>query len=208
MSSSQLETSGRGFSFKRHEPLDMRMDLDGSVKAGDLVNEFPVKDLENILRQYGEERRAKAIARAIVRNRKKRPIDTSYQLALIVKSVFPHTARKKGVHPATRTFQALRIAVNNELENLKRFLNKAPDIVEKRGRVLIISYHSLEDRIVKQKMVDWESACKCPPDFPVCVCKKSPIFRRLFKKGIKPNQVEIESNPSARSAILRVAERI
>ena len=208
MSSFQLERSGRGFSFTRNEPLDMRMDPDDEFNAADLVNNLSLKELEKVLRDYGEENRAKLIARAIVSARIKEPIKTSLQLALLVKSVFPSSAHLKPRHPATKTFQALRIAVNRELENLETFLNKAPSLIAERGRLVVLSYHSLEDRLVKQAMSRWERACICPPDFPQCVCGKVPLFRRLFKKGLKPSLSEVEENPSSRSAVLRAAERI
>ena len=208
VSSIQLEGSGRGFSFKRDEPLDMRMDLDEEITAQQLINMLSLTNLEKILRDYGEEKKARSIARAIVRERRKRGIDSSLQLSDLIKSTVsaPNRSRKK--HPATRTFQALRIAVNRELENLRLFLEKAPSMIAKKGRLVIISYHSLEDRMVKRAMVDWERACSCPPDIPRCTCKKITFFRRLNKKGVKPGLPEIQENPRARSAVLRAAERI
>lgn len=208
MSSYQLERSGRGFSFSREEPLDMRMDPERGQTAHYLVNDLSEGELEDILRDYGEERRAKSIARAIVNTRKIKPIETSLQLAELIKSVFPPSYRSGPRHPATRTFQALRIAVNKELQNLETLLNKIPTIIAKGGRLVVLSYHSLEDRPVKQAMVNWEQACTCPPDFPECVCGKVPLFRRLFKRGLRAGKGEIEENPRARSAILRAAERI
>jgi 16S rRNA (cytosine1402-N4)-methyltransferase len=209
MSSYQIEKSGRGFSFSRNEPLDMRMDPDETLTAGHLVNNLSSKELERILRDFGEERRAKLIARAIVSARSRKPIDTSLQLAVLTKSVLRSPSRRsKTQHPATRTFQALRIAVNRELENLEVFLKKIPLLMAKGGRLVVLSYHSLEDRLVKQAMFDWEKGCTCPPDFPKCMCVKVPIFRRLIKKGLKPSTEEIEDNPRARSARLRAAERI
>ena len=209
MSSFQIEKSGRGFSFGRNEPLDMRMDPDEAMTAGHLVNNLSSKELERILRKFGEERRAKSIARAIVTERSRKPIDTSSRLADLTKSVFPSPSRRsKAQHPATRTFQALRIAVNKELENLEVFLRKIPELMTKGGRLVVLSYHSLEDRLVKQAMFDWEKGCTCPPDFPECICGKTPLFKRLIKKGVKPSQEEIKDNPRARSARLRAAERI
>jgi len=208
MSSYQIEQSGRGFSFQREEPLDMRMDPSGEMTAGNLVNNLPLEELEGILRNYGEEKRAKLIARAIVRGRRKKPIETSFQLGALIKSVFPPSHRFKARHPATKTFQALRIAVNKELQNLDTFLDKIPLIISKGGKLVIISYHSLEDRQVKHAMFNWEKGCTCPPDLPICVCGKVPLFRRLVKKGLKPSRQEIEKNPRARSAVMRVAERI
>ena len=208
MSSYQLEGSGRGFSFQNDEPLDMRMDPENGLKAGDLVNTLALEELERILKKYGEERRAKTIARAIVKGRRVKPIETSLQLANLIAATFPPSRHFSARHPATRTFQALRIAVNNELKNLSIFLDNIPPLLTKGGRLVILAYHSLEDRMVKQTMVGWEKGCICPPDFPKCVCGIVPQFKRPFKKGIKPSRREIEKNPRARSAILRVAERI
>jgi 16S rRNA (cytosine1402-N4)-methyltransferase len=208
MSSYQLEGSGRGFSFQKDEPLDMRMDPENGLKARDLVNALALEELERTLKKFGEERRAKTIARAIVKVRREKPIETSLQLADIIVAAFPPSRHFSARHPATRTFQALRIAVNNELINLSTFLDIIPPLLTKGGRLVILAYHSLEDRMVKQKMVDWEKGCICPPDFPKCVCSNVPQFKRPFKKGIKPSRREIEENPRARSAILRVAERI
>lgn len=208
MSSYQLEMSGRGFSFRREEPLDMRMDPEKVQTAHHLVNNLPVRELEAILKDYGEERRAKSISRAIVKARTTKPIETSLQLAELIKSIFPPSFRSRARHPATRTFQALRIAVNKELQNLETFLNRIPTMLVKGGRLVVLSYHSLEDRLVKQAMVHWERRCTCPPDFPDCVCGKVPLFRRLFKRGLRASQGEVEENPRARSAILRAAERI
>ncbi|MFH1628592.1 MAG: 16S rRNA (cytosine(1402)-N(4))-methyltransferase RsmH [Pseudomonadota bacterium] len=208
MSSYQLEESGRGFSFSRGEPLDMRMNPDNALTASHFVNDLSPKELEEILRSYGEERRAKSIVRTIVSARAKRPIETSSQLAALINSIFPKSRRYRARHPATQTFQALRIAVNKELQNLDTFLKKIPSLMVIGGRLVVLSYHSLEDRRVKQAMVEWEKACTCPPDFPHCVCGKTPLFRRLFKKGLKPSQDEIERNPRARSAVMRAAERV
>jgi len=208
ISSYQIEKSGRGFSFSRDEPLDMRMDPEDEIRAYHLVNDLPPREIERILRNYGEEKKAKYIVRAIVQERAKKPIETSFQLAGVIKSAVPTTHRFSAKHPATRTFQALRIAVNRELQNLNAFLEKVPLLMARGGRVVILSYHSLEDRVVKQAMMHWEKRCTCPPDLPRCVCGKTPLFRRLFNRGIKPDAAEIENNPRARSAILRAAERI
>ena len=208
MSSYQLEGSGRGFSFLRDEPLDMRMDPDDGLTARHLINSLSPKELESILKKYGEERRAKSIVRAIVREREKRPIETSSRLAGLIKSVSPPSYGSKSIHPATRTFQALRVAVNKELQNIEVFLKKIPFLLAKGGRLVILSYHSLEDRCIKKAMFDWEKGCTCPPDFPQCVCGKVPMFKRLFKKGLKPDKREIDENPRARSAVMRAAERI
>jgi 16S rRNA (cytosine1402-N4)-methyltransferase len=207
MSSFQLENSGRGFSFSRDEPLDMRMDLDEDVTAQDLIHQLSVEALEHILRTYGEERRAKGIAKTIKRERSRRPIDSSLQLANLIQSAVPRSHHPGTRHPATRTFQALRIAVNKELEHLKAFLEEAPELILKGGRLVVLSYHSLEDRMVKRAMTDWERGCRCPPGLPVCGCGKAPLFKRLHKKGVRPDQREIHGNPRARSAIMRAAER-
>ena len=208
MSSLQLERSGRGFSFSADEPLDMRMDPDDTVTAYDIVNKFSLHELERILRDYGEERRARQVARAVIRARKKERIETSLQLAVLVKSVFPHSYRPVARHPATRTFQAIRIAVNKELDNIKRFLEKVPQFLSPGGRMVVLSYHSLEDRLVKKTMFEWEKGCICPPDLPQCNCGRTPIFRRLTKKAIRPGRDEVERNPRARSTIMRIAEKI
>lgn len=208
MSSYQLDSSGKGFSFNRDETLDMRMDPDDEETAHYLVNNLPPQDLERILRIYGEEKKAKQIARAITQSRAKKPIETSLQLASVVKSALPTVYRFRAKHPATRTFQAFRIAVNRELQHIDTFLTKVPSLMAKGGRLVILSYHSLEDRRIKQAMMDWEKSCSCPPNFPQCVCKKTALFKRLFREGMKPSPKEIEKNPRARSAILRVAERI
>jgi len=208
MSGFQLEQSGRGFSFYRDEPLDMRMDPDAGVTAEHLIQHVSEKELEEILRQYGEERRARAIARRIGQERKTKPILSSLHLAHLIESVVPRPRRAGAKHAATRTFQALRIAVNKELEHLASFLDKSPALLAGSGRLVILSYHSLEDRMVKQAMMDWEKGCQCPPTLPQCGCGKEPLFRRLHKKGVRPDPKEIEENPRARSAVLRAAERI
>ncbi len=206
MSSMQLEASGRGFSFLRDEPLDMRMDPSDPIKAKDLVNRLSEYELSRIIKEYGEENKARKIARKIVEERKKALIETSLQLAKIVSSVVQDHSRRH--HPATKTFQALRIAVNKELDNLREFLEKVPDLLEKGGRIAIISYHSLEDRLVKEYIKKWENPCTCPPHIPYCICGKMPVMRRVTKKGIKPKEEEIIDNPRSRSAILRVVEKI
>ncbi len=208
MSSGQLENSGRGFSFNREEPLDMRMDPDSELTAFQLVNEYPPKDLETILKGFGEERRARQIVKAIVAEREKRPINNSSQLSDLIRLTSPPSLRFGPRHPATKTFQAIRIAVNTELKNLDTFLSIIPSLLLHGGRLVVLSYHSLEDRRVKQTMMKWENACTCPPDFPQCACGKTAVFKRLTRKGIKPGPEEIAANPRARSAILRAAERI
>jgi 16S rRNA (cytosine1402-N4)-methyltransferase len=208
MSSYQLERAGRGFSFLRDEPLDMRMDPGLSKTAFDLVNTSAFEELESYLRMYGQEKRARVIARKIVKSREENPIRTSRELAELVKSISPFPRRGAYKHPATRTFQALRIAVNQELELLKTILERLPPLMLEGGRVVVISYHSLEDRIVKRHMEKWEHPCTCPPDFPHCVCGKKALFRRVQKKPVRPGFGEVARNPRARSAIMRVAERV
>ena len=208
MSSYQLEKSGRGFSFSRGEPLDMRMNPENKVTARHLVNELAAQDLEEILRDYGEEKRARSIVKAIVHAREKDPIETASRLAAVIEAAYPRPRQRRFRHPATKTFQALRISVNRELQSLDTFLDRIPSLLSTGGRLVVLSYHSLEDRRVKQAMVGWEQTCTCPPDFPRCVCGKVPVFRRLFRKGLKPGQKELENNPRARSAVMRAAERV
>jgi 16S rRNA (cytosine1402-N4)-methyltransferase len=208
MSSYQVDHSGRGFSFNRDEPLDMRMDLDDTTNAGHLLNTLSAAEIEKILKDYGEEKKARAISRLIEKERRKGPVVSSLQLADLVRSIMPSSGRPGIKDPATRTFQALRIAVNRELENLKIFLGKAPSLVEKGGRLVLLTYHSLEDRLVKVAIAEWEKGCTCPPDLPECICGKRPLFSRIYKKVIRPSKKEIEHNPRARSAVLRAAERI
>ncbi len=208
MSSHQIENSGRGFSFNKEEPLDMRMNPEHKTTGEHLVNNLSVESLRNLLKDYGEERRAQTLARAIVTAREQKTIKSASQLAQIIEAATPKSHGPWKRHPATKTFQALRIAINQEMDKLKTFLHKIPSLLATGGRLVVISYHSLEDRQVKKAMAHWEKACTCPPDFPVCACNKIAIFKRLFKKGQKPGQAEIDQNPRARSAIMRVAERI
>ncbi len=208
MSSYQLDRSGRGFSFNRDEPLDMRMDNEGGKKAMELLNELSASEIESVLKKYGEEKLARRIARTIIRERDKSPISSSGRFADIVRSHFPVSQRNRKKDPATRAFQALRILTNNEMENLNAILEKAPDLLNKGGRIIFLTYHSLEDRLVKRAMADWENSCTCPPDLPVCMCDKKQGFKRLNKRGFLPQQEEIAENPRARSARLRGAERI
>jgi 16S rRNA (cytosine1402-N4)-methyltransferase len=208
LSSLQLEHSGRGFSFSRDEPLDMRMDEDDEITARDLVNELTAEELERTLREYGEEPRARTIARTVAKERERRPIESSLQLARLIQSVVRPSRRPVARHPATRVFQALRIAVNKELENLRICLSRIPSLLAQGGRFVVLSYHSLEDRPVKQALAGWERGCICPPDLPVCACSRTPLLRRIRKKAKKPSPGEIAANPRARSAVLRAAERI
>ena len=205
----QLESSGRGFSFKRDEPLDMRMNIQSSITAEGIINKSSEESLRKIFSDYGEERRAKQIARKIVKTRKDKPIKTSRQLAGIV--VGPAKNGKSShqrIHPATRVFMALRIAVNKELERLESFMENVADYLNPGGRLCVLSFHSLEDRIVKRRIRTLEKGCICPPQFPKCVCNKKSVLRSLTKKVIRPTKEEIARNPMARSTRLRAAEKI
>lgn len=205
----QLESSRRGFSFKTNEPLDMRMDIKSDIKAEQIINKASEESLKKIFFDFGEERRAKQIARKIVKVRKDKPIKTTGQLAEIVVGL-----TKKGkfayqkIHPATRVFMALRIAVNRELERLEAFMENVADYLNPGGRLCVLSFHSLEDRIVKRKIKVLEKGCICPPQFPKCVCHKKSVMRSLTKKVVRPTKEEIAKNPMARSTRLRAAERI
>ena len=205
----QLENSGRGFSFNKNEPLDMRMDIDSDTTAKDIVNTTDEKSLARIFKTYGEERMARRIARQIVSTRKHKPVLTSRQLSDIVISAYS----KKGaghhrIHPATRVFMALRIAVNRELERLENFMAGVADILNPEGRLCVLSFHSLEDRIVKKNIAMLEKECICPPDFPKCVCNKQKLVKSVTKKPLTPEKEEILINPMSRSAKLRVAEKL
>ena len=205
----QLESSGRGFSFNRDEPLDMRMDLKTETTAADLINGLEGKDLFKIFRDYGQERWASRIARTIVAKRAKGAISSSRQLDSIVCEAIPQKARhNQRIHPATRVFMALRIAVNRELEMLDLFMENVIDSLNPKGRLCVLSFHSLEDRIVKQRMKALEKGCTCPPDFPRCICQKQPVARTLTRKPIRPTAEETSRNPMARSTKLRALEKL
>ena len=204
----QLESSGRGFSFRREEPLDMRMDTRSGTRAEALVNSLDEKKLAHLFKTYGEERWAKQIARHIGIARKKTAICSSLQLANIVSEAVPRAKWKPGRHPATRVFMALRIAVNHELEQLTQFMKIFAAYLKPGGRICILTFHSLEDRIVKHGFKALEKACTCPPDFPICVCQTKRQIRILVKKGLRPTPEEITANPMARSTTLRVAEKL
>jgi 16S rRNA (cytosine1402-N4)-methyltransferase len=204
----QLESSQRGFSFKKDEPLDMRMDVRSETRAGDLVNTLGEKALADLFSTYGQERWARKIARRICITRQKTTIRSSRQLADIVSNVVPRAKWKPGRHPATRVFMALRIVVNKELERLKQFMAVFTTYLKPGGRICILTFHSLEDRIVKHEFKKLEKACTCPPDFPKCVCRNEPQIRILTKKGLKPTEHEVSLNPMARSTTLRAAEKL
>lgn len=208
VSSHQLETAERGFSFSLDAPLDMRMDQSHGPSAYDMIHTLSEEELEKIIREYGEEAMARRIAKVIVKRRKITPIKSTVELAQIVVGAIPAQLRTKRIHPATKTFQALRICVNCELANLYNAIHRGVDVLRKSGRFSIISFHSLEDRIVKDTFRSWEKGCICPPDFPRCSCERKPKLKVLTRKPITPQDAEIESNPGARSAKLRTAERI
>ena len=209
LSQHQLENSGRGFSFQKDEPLDMRMDKRSATHAGDLINNLAEDALRKIFKTLGEERWSKQIARSIVKKRRQKKILTSRQLAQIVSDAVPRrkTATQR-IHPATRIFMALRIAVNRELEVLNSFMAGVADWLNPEGRLCVLSFHSLEDRIVKQHIKAMEKGCICPPKLPECVCGKKPVMRSLTKKVVRPGDEEVASNPMARSTRLRAAEKL
>jgi 16S rRNA (cytosine1402-N4)-methyltransferase len=206
ISSSQLDAPERGFSFRSNAELDMRMDRRESLNAYEIVNAFPVAELQRILRNYGEEPQARRIASAIAAERNIKAIRTTGELAEIVTRI--KGKRQRDHHPATQTFQALRIAVNRELENLDRFLQDGYDLLRPGGRMVIISFHSLEDRLVKTALRKWNRDCLCPPRMPTCQCGWSRKVKMLTKKPLSPSPREVEANPRARSAKLRAVERI
>jgi len=205
VSSYQLDNAERGFSYMKDAPLDMRMDRSEGISAYDVVNGYDRRELTRIISTYGEERFAPAIAAAIERNR---PIDTTLQLAEIIRNAMPAAARREKQHPAKRTFQALRIEVNGELHAEEKAVADAVKLMAKGGRIAVISFHSLEDRIVKQIFAKEAKGCTCPPDFPVCVCGKKPALKLISKGALVASENEQIENPRARSAKLRIAERI
>ena len=209
VSSVQIDTPSRGFSFKENGPLDMRMDPGKqTLNAAEIVNTYNAADLARIIRDYSDERWASRIAEFICRARQDRPIETSEQLVDIIKAAIPASARRAGGHPAKRTFQALRIEVNGELDVLREGLEAAVRWLAPGGRIVVISYHSLEDRIVKDIFAKHARGCTCPPDLPVCVCGNKPVLKLVTRKPLVPTAEEVERNPRARSAKLRVAERL
>jgi S-adenosyl-methyltransferase MraW len=208
VSSHQLDEGERGFSYQHDAPLDMRMDKSTERDAAWVVNNLSREELTRIIREYGEEKWAPRIAEFIVKYREIQKISTTGQLAEIVKAAIPAAARRTGPHPARRTFQAIRIAVNRELEVLEKALNETINLLNPGGRLAVITFHSLEDRIVKQTFRDRAQGCICPPDFPECVCGRKPEIRIITRKPVTASQSELEENPRARSAKLRVAEKI
>ncbi len=208
VSSPQLDDGSRGFSYLQDAPLDMRMDQSAPLTARDVVNGWSQEELKRVLWQYGEERYAGPIAAAIVRERENAPIETTGQLAELIRSAMPAKACREKQHPAKRSFQAIRIAVNDELGELERLLECALEALNPGGRLAIISFHSLEDRLVKTAYARWARGCTCPPDFPVCVCGKTPRVKLVGRRPITAGEEELKENPRARSAKLRLAEKL
>ncbi len=208
VSSYQLDNPERGFSYMHDAPLDMRMDDSDRLTAYDIVNGYSRDELAGMIRNYGEERWAARIAEFIVKERAASPIDTTGKLTEIIKAAIPAKARRTGPHPAKRTFQAIRIEVNDELGHLREAVEKLPDLLESGGRIAIITFHSLEDRIVKTEFERRLDPCTCPKEFPVCVCGKVADVKRVTRKPIAPSEEETETNPRARSAKLRVLEKL
>ena len=207
-SSHQFDVAERGFSYMQDAPLDMRMDTDSPISAYHVVNEYSEAELKRIIFEYGEEKFAPRIASAIVRAREEKPIETTVELSNVIKSAIPQKARIDGPHPAKRTFQAIRIEVNRELDAIRPMIETAARALVKGGRIAIISFHSLEDRPVKTAFKELSSGCTCPRDFPVCVCGKKPTIKEVNKKPILPSEDELRENPRSRSAKLRIAEKL
>ncbi len=208
VSSPQLDNPERGFSYQYDAPLDMRMNQEDSLTAYTIVNEWAKEEIRRVLYQYGEERYANAIANAICRNRENQNINSTWQLVDIIKSSMPASALREKKHPAKRSFQGIRIAVNDELGAVSDMLKQAVSRLKVDGRIAVISFHSLEDRIVKSEFVTMARGCDCPPEFPVCICGKKPLLKLMPKKPILPTAEEINRNPRARSAKLRVALKL
>ncbi len=208
MSSFQIDDAMRGFSYMNDAPLDMRMDKSSKISAFDVVNNYSLTDLDFIIKSYGEESFHRQIASKIVEHRKKSPIESTLQLVEIIKFALPKKVLYNDSHPAKKTFQAIRIAVNNEIEILESAIEDCMDLLNKNGRLCIITFHSLEDRIVKHTFKKLQNPCTCPSDFPVCVCKNKPVCRIITKKPIYPSEEELKNNSRAHSAKLRVAQKI
>lgn len=207
VSSYQLDTAERGFSYRENAPLDMRMDQRQEKTARDIINGYSEMELYRIIRDYGEDKFAKNIAKHIVRARQEKPVETTDELTDIIKAAIPMKFRAVGGHPAKRTFQAIRIELNQELEVLRGHLNEMVELLDDGGRICIITFHSLEDRIVKNIFRKCENPCECPPSFPTCVCGKKSMGKVITRKPILPSEEELEINPRAKSAKLRVFER-
>ncbi len=208
VSSYQLDNSSRGFSYMNDAPLDMRMNRDDTFSAYEVVNSYNEEELYKIFKNYGEEKWSSRVAQFIVKNRKNDEIKTTYELVDIIKAAIPASARREGPHPAKRIFQAIRIEVNGELDSLKKGIDDYIDILKPEGRLCVITFHSLEDRIVKETFNKRTNPCTCPPEMPICVCNKVSDIIKVTKKPIISNEEELEGNPRSRSAKLRVCERI
>lgn len=207
VSSHQLDVPERGFSYMNDAPLDMRMNMENEFTAKEVVNSYSKVKLEKVIREYGEDKWASRIAEFIVRARQEKEISTTFELVDIIKAAIPASARRDGPHPAKRTFQAIRIEVNKEIEILEQAIKDCIEVLKPGGRLCVITFHSLEDRIVKNVYKSKLNPCECPPDFPVCVCNKKPEVKIITKKPIIPGSYELELNPRARSAKLRIAEK-
>lgn len=208
VSSPQLDDASRGFSYMQDAPLDMRMDNRDSLTAKDVVNTYSSEELFRIISTYGEERWASRIVNFIVEHREKASIETTFELVDIIKAAIPLSARKDGPHPAKRTFQAIRIEVNGELKILEQAVRDGAELLKKGGRMSVITFHSLEDRIIKTTFAALEKGCICPKDFPVCVCGNKPMVKNVMRKPLIPSEEELEQNPRARSSKLRTIEKI
>lgn len=207
-SSFQFDCPERGFSYMHDAKLDMRMQIDAPLSAYNVVNEYSEFDLKKIIYDYGEEKFAPRIASAICKKRAEKPIETTFELSDLIKSAIPKAARQDGPHPAKRTFQAIRIEVNAELDTIRPMIMSAAENMCESGRIAVISFHSLEDRLVKVSFKELSQGCTCPRDFPVCVCGKKPKIKETTKKPILPSEEELQNNPRSRSAKLRIAEKI
>jgi 16S rRNA (cytosine1402-N4)-methyltransferase len=208
VSSHQLDVPERGFSYMNDAPLDMRMNMEAEFTAKELINNYSKHEIEKIIRDYGEDKWASRIAEFIVTERSKKQIETTFELVNIIKAAVPAGARREGPHPAKRTFQAIRIEVNKELEILEQAVKDCIEVLNPYGRLCIITFHSLEDRIVKNAYREKMNPCTCPPSFPICTCNKKPEIKIITRKPILPSNEEIEINPRSRSAKLRIAEKI
>lgn len=208
VSSPQLDDADRGFSYMQDAPLDMRMDNRDSLTAKDVVNSYSSEELFRIISTYGEERWASRIVNFIIQERSKKSIETTFELVDIIKAAIPLSARKDGPHPAKRTFQAIRIEVNGELKILEQAVRDGVELLRKGGRMSVITFHSLEDRIIKTTFASLEKGCVCPKDFPVCVCGNKPMVKNITRKPLVPTEKELEANPRARSSKLRSIEKI
>ena len=208
ISSDQLEDIERGISFQKDAPLDMRMDLSQGITAAEVVNSYDEDDLIRILKEYGDESYARSIVRSILAEREKKPFSRTSELVGVIERSVPGQYKRKKIHPATKTFQALRIEVNRELKSLEAFLSQATQILKPGGRLAIITFHSGEDAMVKHAFRENARGCICPPEFPVCRCGKKPLVKLITSKPVSPGEDEISSNPRSRSAKLRVIEKV